>query len=154
MTNKNKLQYWKQRALTDNLTGLRNREGLEEDLSDNPGQLYIFADIDDFKQLNDDRGHKHGDKVLKNIASVISNILSNKIQVKAYRLGGEEFLISANTIKQAEAIAQEVVNSVQTQTEATISAGIGKTIAKADQAMYKAKEQGKNQYHNSLEVSN
>lgn len=134
------LEYWKNRALTDSLTGLRNREALEEDLSSHSDKGFVFIDVDDFKAVNDTRGHEAGDQVLQNVADALRSVHG-----QAYRLGGEEFLIVCPGRQKAARIGTRAVKEVRESTTVTISAGVGDTIAEADQMMYRAKQRGKNQ---------
>jgi diguanylate cyclase (GGDEF)-like protein len=125
----------------------------------------VIADIDNFKILNDTYGHLFGDDVLKIIATKLSeNLRTNDL---AGRWGGEEFiLILPDTTAQQ---AQEIINrirkniaqipftpsSTSSKFNVTVSFGISesnlkgipleKTLAKADQALYSAKTNGKNQ---------
>jgi diguanylate cyclase (GGDEF)-like protein len=123
----------------------------------------ILADIDDFKRVNDSYGFNCGDEVLVEIANVLKSCLRSE-DVCA-RWGGEEFLLllPETTIEGAEAVAQKICQSV-TMTEfrvnkpgirVTISLGVCEysqeqttfeCISKAEQALLKAKQAGKNQY--------
>src|SRR3989304_3437913 len=83
----------------DFLTGLFNRRKLIEDLErySELNKRYkikfslLMLDIDKFKEINDTRGHKIGDKVLKEVAYILQKNI-RKID-KCYRLGGDEFII-------------------------------------------------------------
>jgi diguanylate cyclase (GGDEF)-like protein len=79
------------RAFRDELTGLPARRALNETLS-KLGRHYTVAmvDIDFFKKLNDRYGHHVGDQVLRMIASKLENVANGS---KAYRYGGEEFIV-------------------------------------------------------------
>jgi len=133
------LEYWKERALTDALTGLRNREALEEDLSEHNGLEFVFIDVDDFKTVNDTQGHDAGDRILQEVARVLDTEGSGT----AYRLGGEEFVIATAAGTSA---GGRMVRAVREQTEVTISAGTGRSISEADMMMYKSKLNGKDQH--------
>ncbi|HEX6596422.1 MAG TPA: GGDEF domain-containing protein [Acidimicrobiales bacterium] len=86
-------------ALTDPLTGLRNRRGYEEVLdleiarSDRTGHAFslIVADIDHFKAVNDELGHPVGDRVLKRVAAELAS--TGRRLDSVARMGGEEFAL-------------------------------------------------------------
>jgi diguanylate cyclase (GGDEF)-like protein len=123
----------------------------------------ILADIDDFKRVNDSYGFNVGDEALVEIANVLKSCLRSE-DVCA-RWGGEEFLLllPETTIEGAESVAQKICQSVA-MTEfrvnkpgirVTISLGVCEysleqstfdCIARAEQALLKAKQSGKNQY--------
>ena len=124
----------------------------------------IFIDVDSFKALNDTRGHDFGDKILFEIAKMLS------LRVRSYdtvaRFGGDEFVIILNQLsdeKDAIKIMDEIMNEVRKpfnllgdELYVTISAGValypkdgvdpGTLIKNADIAMYNAKESGKNKF--------
>jgi len=158
-------------AITDTLTGLWNRSYLfnqfSKDLEKARKKLrpisVIMFDIDHFKSFNDNYGHLVGDKVLKKI----SNVLKDKIKGKGWvaRYGGEEFLVVLSettkdeTFKIAEKIRRDTENmrfpiDKNTRLKLTISGGIASfpfdgdetesLIKSADNALYKAKEEGRN----------
>jgi diguanylate cyclase (GGDEF)-like protein len=155
-------------AERDSLTGLYNRrsftQALHQALETNPGQALALAyiDLDNFKLVNDIKGHKQGDKVLIDIANkILSATRSNDIVA---RLGGDEFVILATDISleaqtawcdrlllqlsAPDASAEGGVNMVSS------SVGIAwypkdaqsadQLLAAADTAMYTAKRAGKN----------
>lgn len=154
-------------ALQDSLTGLQNRRALEL-LTENPEELentksLIFLDIDQFKEINDKHGHIFGDEVIKAIANVISNTIDS--EDKAYRYGGEEFVIVSqgatdcqNKCLQIKANIEKIrmLKDIHSGNEAiTFTASIGvapkeeskrvsQLIKDADSAMYHAKETGRN----------
>ena len=166
---KSKLKIANTQALRDPLTGLPNRnaynERLEMELSrwkryHSPLSLIIW-DIDHFKNINDNYGHKAGDKVLRLIAKQLSD--HSRASDFISRFGGEEFtmllpntnchsaLIFANQLRQT--IENAGFNSSGTSVDITISCGVTEFIEqdtdesafeRADQALYHAKEQGRN----------
>ena len=92
-----------QTAITDELTGLKNRDGLNEYLRDtmcaelkegNPVNI-IMCDIDHFKNVNDIYGHDAGDIVLKNVADILKNGTKTGADC-AFRFGGEEMICIIN----------------------------------------------------------
>jgi len=96
---------YEQAALTDSLTGLKNRRFLEstidQDISQsmrlkkdntlNADVTFFFADIDFFKVVNDEYGHESGDLVLKQFADLLQEVFRSSDHI--IRWGGEEFLI-------------------------------------------------------------
>jgi len=157
-------------ARTDSLTGLNNRMYFMERGNDEFERYrrygaplcVMLMDIDHFKIINDTHGHHNGDKVLKKLAELCSNIL-RKTDVFG-RIGGEEFAIvlAESSLEDgygtAERIRQEVANTVVSADGAeirfTISIGVTnlrsedqnleKTIQRADTLMYEAKRTGRN----------
>ncbi|MCY9697013.1 diguanylate cyclase [Paenibacillus alginolyticus] len=121
----------------------------------------VFIDIDCFKRINDTYGHHVGDLVLQGLAHLLQvNLRSTDLLA---RFGGEEFVIALpnTTVEQACATMQSILNKVRLNAVAqyegqtfsiTFSAGVaewheGMTVAewvaKADDAMYQAKQQGR-----------
>lgn len=153
----------------DALTGLYNRRYFEERMeyfyqlskrTKEPLSL-LFLDIDDFKQVNDKFGHHVGDKVLKRIAEILKLYIRQTDIVS--RWGGEEFIVGLiNTnLENANAIAEKLRVMIegdlvlQQLVQENITASFGITqckedellehvIARADNAMYDAKRDGKN----------
>ena len=150
-------------TITDSLTQIRNRSFLFDKLSEMshsvvnrgiPVSLIIF-DVDYFKKFNDTHGHLVGDTILRKIAKVVNdNVRSSDI---FGRYGGEEFLIiSPNTkLEEARVLAEHARKVVEESTlgEVTISLGvtqiksefdIDNALKRADDPMYKAKDEGRN----------
>ncbi|MEW6219414.1 MAG: diguanylate cyclase [Thermodesulfobacteriota bacterium] len=159
--------------ITDELTGIFNhRHFLRElDREIDRGNRYqgtfslLFADIDNFKQFNDTFGHLQGDQLLRAIALLLQKGVRGTDQ--AFRYGGEEFtiLMPATPLRQAAFLAERLCRSVAAtpfralkagqvqEITRTLSIGVaeftpgvdaGQMISRADQAMYLAKERGKN----------
>lgn len=150
----------------DELTEIRNRRSIFKELkakmmksSIEKVQLVIaMLDIDDFKILNDTKGHVYGDYVLKEVAKSLSDTLSGYGCVGRY--GGEEFLVilPQNSRHEAEAILNDcrkaVINNEFLKNESvTISGGFAmydhhdsleEFIEEADNYLYQAKTSGKN----------
>ena len=163
LENKKKFEYLSQ---TDQLTGLYNRHKLHEvftseiNRSNRFEEIFgiILLDIDLFKNVNDTYGHNIGDLVLKEI----SNILKDNIRVSDTlgRWGGEEFLIVIPQIDiegakiLAEKLRKEIENHhFSTAGKLTASFGLAyyrkgddenSIVKRADEALYKAKELGRN----------
>lgn len=158
-------------AITDGLTDLYNHKHFQEKLNEEFQRIkripqpisLMLIDIDHFKKINDAYGHPAGDTVLKNLAKVLKKSLRG-IDILA-RYGGEEFVaVSMGTEgsgakKMAERLRSSVMNSpfFINETKLTITLSIGlathpndaatkdELINKADQALYYAKENGRNQ---------
>lgn len=160
-------------AERDPLTNLYNRrrfhESLDRQLAEakRRGEHLAIAlfDLDDFKSINDRFGHPGGDEVLRRLASEINSIVRRNEVL--FRLGGDEFAILAHAPSTEHLInlAERVVNKTAAMhfqfdgqaTNISISLGIAMTHANAtpnaealliaaDQAMYKAKNEGKNRW--------
>lgn len=98
--------------LTDHLTQLGNRRSMQEILLELSRRLrarfvVVFIDVDDFKQVNDQYGHKIGDQVLKELAKRAKSCL--KEQDYLFRLGGDEFL-AIITGESREGVVQRLEN--------------------------------------------
>ena len=161
-----------QLAIKDGLTGLYNQIYIKERLDNeflrakqfNHPLAVIMMDLDDFKRFNDSFGHLAGDQILKEVgSSLVKNI--RPIDIPA-RYGGEEFLIilPETTMVEAHAVAEQIrqgitqLSFLTTATNGarhiTASLGIGTMsgedisrdglIARADEALYRAKKIGKN----------
>jgi diguanylate cyclase (GGDEF)-like protein len=166
-------------ALADSLTGLANRRSLEETLRAEVARsgrfgdslTVVFADLDDFKQINDAYGHAAGDEVLKEFAKALrATVRESDV---AGRWGGEEFaLVLTGTdaeggVRLAEraraAIASRtVVLPGGEEVSVTASFGVasfpdhrepGELLAAADAALYEAKRTGKNKVVRAFESS-
>lgn len=161
--NNQKLEYL---ATTDELTGLYNRSRIENNVTDEVeraerykrGLSIILLDIDHFKSVNDDYGHHVGDVILSEFASVLKDGIRKVDDVG--RWGGEEFLIilPETNIKEAENIAEQIRKKIENHMftvikHKTSSFGVSEYIQgdnsqsiinRADKALYKAKDCGRN----------
>jgi diguanylate cyclase (GGDEF)-like protein len=164
-----RMQELARQASQDSLTGLKNRRRFEEDLRtelarshryQTPGAL-LMLDLDRFKRVNDTLGHGAGDRLLAEIAEILQ-ARARQTDVVA-RLGGDEFAIVLPRceIGEARAVAAEVaaatrehVFAIDELPEITASIGIAPfgagqrlsyetVLARADAAMYEAKEDGR-----------
>jgi diguanylate cyclase (GGDEF)-like protein len=153
-------------SITDGLTGLVNhrflmqRLGEEATRSDRTERAFsvMMADVDHFKQYNDEFGHPAGDEVLKQVAAVLRDCTRTVDCVGRY--GGEEFAIlmpeteidGAMTV--AERIRARVASAVFPNRRITLSIGVAEydkengppqaTLAIADEGLYEAKRGGRN----------
>lgn len=172
-------------ATIDGLTGISNRRTFDQTLieqwqSCQRQKQYlslILCDIDYFKLYNDFYGHQKGDDCLKIVAQTINNVIKRPLDLVA-RYGGEEFVVILPNTNQEGAIliAQEIQQSVRlkaiphqaSKVSSTISLSLGIAsliptpqtsfnilINLADQALYSAKQQGRDQFQSQsfLEVS-
>jgi diguanylate cyclase len=157
------------RSLTDPLTGLPNRREfnsrLEERMSAWNRRREVFSllmlDVDYFKKLNDQHGHLAGDQMLATIARTVRSAVRREDVVARY--GGEEFavLLPNTTLEQAAIVAEKVREAVSriimpfngADISATVSGGLAAVlpdesaeplIQRADAAMYRAKQAGRN----------
>jgi diguanylate cyclase (GGDEF)-like protein len=156
----------------DELTGLPNRSTFNQRLNhalvqarrnDEPVAI-LFIDLDRFKNINDTLGHEAGDRVLKQVAERLRGCLREGDTVG--RLGGDEFVVLIEELAQpmhVAAVAQKIIAAVAQPFfleahEFHITASIGIStypddskdmqglLKNADISMYRAKEQGKNNY--------
>jgi len=159
-------KYLEEYATTDSLTGLCNRSKTEKCI-EMEMEVYkrykrefsvIMLDIDDFKSVNDTYGHHSGDIVLKEFSKILE-IETRKVDI-AGRWGGEEFIIvlPETDIYQAINVAENLKEKIETFEFSTVknktaSFGVsqieeGETVEsiinRADKALYKAKNSGKN----------
>ena len=153
-------------ASQDPLTGLGNRRLMDEELRlsaedftryQTPATLIVF-DLDYFKTINDKFGHSRGDQILVSIGNLLLARLRKTD--RAFRFGGEEFvLLARNTnLEEAAIIAEQIRLQIMVEVsgpEGKLSASFGCATLRADQsqeqwfvradsAMYEAKAQGRN----------
>lgn len=156
-------------AVTDEVTGAYNRHFLNQvlnqqtALANRGGYQFslVFMDLDHFKQINDDYGHAVGDDVLAKLAEIANTVIREGDYLIRY--GGEEFvLLLANTNADGAGTLAERLRKIIDDTDfediaqnlrLTVSCGatgfkpgesVDELIARADQAMYQAKENGRN----------
>ncbi len=158
-------------ATHDGLTGLLNRtaalDALERDLSRSKRagtpMMALFLDIDTFKSINDEYGHETGDDALRFVADALRTTTRTSDIVA--RLGGDEFLVSGSAVDgpaEFEAFAWRIHEAIASgrlypggpDVRVTCSIGIAvaeladtadSLIHKADQALYAAKQRGRDQ---------
>jgi len=154
-------------ALTDGLTGAWNRRRFEESVESEIHRAarecqpltMMLIDIDHFKCINDTLGHDAGDKVLVELAGLLRDSVRKSDSVT--RWGGEEFvLLLPNTgLAAAQALAERIRECIEQHSfelvdRVTASFGVAEFVAmeswadwmrRGDQALYEAKENGRNQ---------
>ena len=159
-------------AYHDSLTGVANRNKLEQFINHTlaaarrhqQGFALLFLDLDRFKNINDTIGHEAGDLLLQIVAERLKSAIRNTDLIA--RLGGDEFVLVITDVKKTEAvalIAQKILESVLQAInvngqEIYITTSIGISLypydgqnlqilmKNADLALYRAKEQGRNNY--------
>jgi len=162
----------KKLAYYDKLTGLPNRVLFNDRIEMALAQArryehklaVLLLDLDEFKDINDRLGHKKGDQVLQMVANRLSNLLRATDVVT--RLGGDEFLVLLTHIRHDQdviVVTQKIMKAIDEpfildghECNITVSIGIavypkhgtdaGTLIERADVAMYRAKEGGRNQW--------
>ena len=162
----------REESYTDSLTGSSNRKAFDVALEESIYKTrlekstfsVLIADVDHFKQVNDNYGHLIGDKVLRFVASTLKWCVKGKDLVA--RFGGEEFaVILLNTdLSGAYSVADQIrravcggkikdMTSQKMLDQVTISIGVAQfhssdlpndLLQRADQALYQAKENGRN----------
>ncbi len=156
----------------DQLTGLPNRhlliERIEQAIAAARRQQSLFAllflDLDNFKEINDQSGHDMGDKALIHVAGCLQGALREMDTVA--RIGGDEFIVllhNIHSVEDAKGVAAHLVRQLhdacimeELDHELTVSIGIAtypvngsstnELLTASDQAMYRAKQSGKNTF--------
>jgi diguanylate cyclase (GGDEF)-like protein len=157
-------------AIRDPLTGVLNRRSLEDEASyllarcdrNNEVMTMMMIDVDFFKAINDEHGHQAGDEVLKHLVGIVNATIRTGDYFARY--GGEEFcvmlplttkeeaLVLAERLRQKyadtpiEVSGKTIRSSISVGLTDTQQAGVGydKLVSLADQAMYQAKQAGRN----------
>ncbi|PKR50503.1 GGDEF domain-containing protein [Thalassospira marina] len=165
------LEEMRKEAMTDPLTGIANRKMFDQQLRNRAMEAMetgtplclLMIDVDHFKQFNDTYGHQTGDQVIRLLAQTLRNNIKGRDT--AARYGGEEFSVIlprtdvANARRLAEIIRQNVgqkhvISEIDGSPieKITVSIGIGcfdygeplgRLIQRADQALYLAKQKGR-----------
>jgi diguanylate cyclase (GGDEF)-like protein len=157
------------KAALDPMTKVLNRRSMDHYLEEIvslggttiPMHL-LMIDVDDFKQINDNYGHIAGDKVLMVIANIMKSTLRDSDRI--FRYGGEEFVIALNRISDegCRTVAERILTLARNNKliyknhHFAVTLSIGATvlrpgdtveslITRADKALYRAKERGKDQ---------
>jgi diguanylate cyclase (GGDEF)-like protein len=152
-------------ALTDALTSVTNRRGLEQRFgalrASKQSVVLVMIDLDHFKQVNDRFSHGVGDQVLRQAAQLMAAALRDRDHLARY--GGEEFtaLLVGTSLPEAATAAERLRNSVQAFEWPALAAGLQVTVsagmvavgdgepfeaavARADRLLYQAKRAGRN----------
>jgi diguanylate cyclase (GGDEF)-like protein len=156
-------------SVTDGLTRLNNHRYFQDQLTtelkrlsrDGLGLSMMIIDIDDFKKLNDQHGHAAGDEILMQIARLLSETVRQTDLLARY--GGEEFVVVATgtdlegatvlgeKVRTAVAESSFIIDDTMRPRGVTVSIGVAqfsgnrnKLFQAADNALYRAKEAGKN----------
>lgn len=179
LVNVDRLGSMTQLAHVDELTSLGNRRRLDRDLDatmrrareDGAPVAFAMVDVDHFKTFNDTHGHAAGDAALRTVAAIIATNVREQDVV--YRYGGEEFsiLLPEATADEAASVAERVRRAVEeasipgeeTQPDGTLTVSVGVSTVptvdpsaiaeRADQALYDAKQSGRNRVVLSGSVS-
>lgn len=165
-------------SATDAMTGLKNRGAFDKSYNEMFAELsqakdvlsIAIIDVDHFKKFNDQYGHLVGDDCLKMVAHCINEVVTRPQDIKA-RYGGEEFVLllpgtpEVGAVKVAERLRERIEQSPfdvsGEQVRVTVSIGVCSRVPEqdydqqamfelADQALYKAKEGGRNRVATSL----
>lgn len=153
-------------ALTDTLTGLRNRRALEQHLarllSSRTPLTLLHIDLDHFKAVNDEHGHTAGDAVLRKVAQIFRRTLRSRDFMA--RVGGDEFVVVVPNTQERDVIEDlgtRLIEAIETpmaykDRELKISSSIGTVlwngsvpttyedlIERADEALYSSKRGGR-----------
>lgn len=160
--------------IMDGLTCIANRRGFDEKLGEEWNRAQrarqpislLMIDVDFFKRYNDCYGHLRGDICLKQVAATLQRLATRPGDIVA-RYGGEEFAIvlSGTDTRQAKVVAQEALQAIwdlnvphansEIESRVTLSIGVASMwpstdnrpedlVAKADEALYQAKDAGRN----------
>lgn len=160
-------------STTDGLTGLMNRRAFQTALEgamsraqrDETSGVLLYVDLDNFKQVNDSKGHEVGDNVLRKVSDILTT-RSRRYDLVT-RLGGDEFAIWLNDVDLGSAVnradeiltAFEKLSSYSADAATPFGASVGlaqfepdsgeslrELLVRADAAMYTAKKGGKNRW--------
>ena len=144
-----------EKVYTDSLTGLKSRAAFEPTQEKRKGSAggissLLMVDVDDFKNINDQYGHRAGDAALKSLALILRKTVRDKDSV--FRWGGDEFVVILPdaSLENAGVVAERIRAAVAHGGlySLTVSIGVAKIVndnvglalAAADKAMYEAKE--------------
>ncbi len=163
-------EHYEEISRLDGMTGILNKNTIEYYIKEyldiyHPTQKagLILIDIDNFKMINDNFGHMIGDIIIKKVANTITQIFRSTDIVG--RVGGDEFLVLMKNVKTQEEVLEKaeelrstfgkIFEEEQYKFEISVSVGVsmsengnsdyGQLFGKADQALYIAKNAGRNQ---------
>ena len=156
---RNRNKVWHTMAITDSLTGIQNRNAYNQYISnlDIKKEKYgvLLFDIDDFKKINDTKGHLSGDAVLKSVAKILDSLFSSP-EYTVYRIGGDEFAVISKNQTEKQIIEKmiDLKNILKKEGNIRLSSGysmINKSVRTAfkyaDEMLYADKASKK---HKSL----
>ncbi|MCB1961255.1 MAG: diguanylate cyclase [Rhodocyclaceae bacterium] len=167
---RDELERHRRETLTDPLTGLFNRRGMESEMArlfsdqDIDSTSMLVLDIDHFKRINDTYGHAVGDVVIRKVAETLKGLIPDR--AVPVRFGGEEFavLLAGSSPDHAQTLAEKIRATIERLklvrrhdqlaiSQFTISIGVAmRTLSddidalfeRADKALYEAKTSGRN----------
>lgn len=157
---------WKQRAQKDEMTDLLNHDTTIQTIQncqkEHMGGILMMLDVDDFKSINDSKGHLFGDEILKKISRVLKEKFRKDDVIG--RFGGDEFIVFLPGVFD-EGLAGtkardllDALNKIFINEERSVNVSVGiaidrtgqeeveKLLERADALMYEAKKGGKNQF--------
>lgn len=168
---KQKTLLWKKKAERDSLTGLYNNNAVRAQIEaylDEGGKektnALVVVDLDDFKMVNDTYGHRFGDKVIKEVADMLTDCFGEDDIIG--RIGGDEYLVFCRDMLEMTVIKERLANlfdcfannPIGLKDRYVVKASVGVAISpqdgttykklfdKADQNLYKIKRSGKNMH--------
>ena len=151
------VKLWHTLAFNDDLTGLYNRNAYSrhvdeiEKLDTTKGYAIALFDVDDFKKINDTKGHLEGDAVLKYVAKTLVSVFSSR-KYTVYRIGGDEFAVIAEGVSEKQLIATmiKLSRTMEKSGDVRLSKGYSKiqgsvknAFKNADDMLYADKESKK-----------
>lgn len=163
-------------SITDRLTGLKNSryfvkqtlELINKAKSQHKEISLIIIDIDNFKEMNDKHGHAYGDDCLSNLGGILRQVCKREHDFPC-RLAGDEFVIVMFDAKQIEInkVCQDILTDIQlfdlevsigsatTNIDETMPPSVikDKLFERADRALYKAKDNGRNNYFSAADMT-
>ena len=152
---------WHQLAITDSLTGLYNRYAYDIQINKikvrKSKNLYgiILFDVDDFKKINDTKGHLMGDKVLKMVSQSLLKIFPQP-RYKVFRIGGDEFSVISKGASEKDIIKRLLLlrellendrNISLSKGYALVDNNIDEAFKSADEMLYADKLSKKKSQH-------
>jgi len=162
LSSKKEKEQFAEMSVKDALTGVYNRRFLKVYLNNKIFMMnrmiekfsVLMIDIDHFKRYNDTNGHQAGDELLRKACKLFHESIRKGDMV--FRYGGEEFLVFLDNADKESAfvVAERIRNTVSLYLPSSVSIGVGtfpedaedldSLVGKADAALYKAKETGRN----------
>jgi diguanylate cyclase (GGDEF)-like protein len=146
----------RERAASDPLTGLGHHATFHEALAAARASAtkvaVLLVDVDGFKEINDSKGHQAGDRVLREIAAVLTGTLRRGDEL--FRIGGDEFaaLVSVTSPEEAMEAGRRLCDAAAKAGSVTVSIGVAlprdgeadaSVLARADRALYAVKQSGR-----------